>query len=380
MKKAIAIWIFFTLSVSAAHSQEADSLRRITMEFTDVALKEALDSIAAHFNLRMSYSDTKINSTRLISGSYSAKSQQDFLFQFLSDQGLNYTIIDDQIVVFPINTSQAIKITGRVTGVEDGAPVAFASISLPEVTKGTSTNEDGEFELDVAELPLQITVSHIAYEKRTIFIYDDHAPLDIQLNQAPRQLKELTVKSRRDKNAYYQLLKNARKLISDKRDEWLYGKAFYRQKSERQDRYTEIFEMFYDVKYTRNGIADWALQEGRYAFQNKDDYDVFLYNKNFTQLSRMFSLLQPETESYLLPFHPDAREMFELSLSDVIEYEGRHIAIINYVPFTSVGRPAARGQLYIDFETSEVFKMTGTFTDGRMSVIGFSDSESSWDN
>ncbi|MDZ7604928.1 MAG: hypothetical protein U5K79_04920 [Cyclobacteriaceae bacterium] len=195
-----------------------------------------------------------------------------------------------------------------------------------------------------------------------------------------RQLKELTVKGRRDKNAYYQLLKNARELITEKRDEWLFGKAFYRQKSERQDRFTEIFEMFYDVKYTRNGIADWALQEGRYAFQNKDEYDVFLYNKNFTLLSRMFSLLQPATESYLLPFHPDAREIFELSLSEIIEYEGRHIAVINYVPHTSVDKPAARGQIYIDFETSEVFKMTGKFTDGSMNIIGFSDSESSWDN
>jgi hypothetical protein len=380
MKRALVIWIFVAFTVSPLWAQEEDAIPGIALEFTDVTLKEALDLIAVHFKLRMSYSDSKINSTRNVSGRYSATSQQDFLSQFLNDQELNYTIIDDQIVIFPFNSNQTIKISGRVTGAEDGEPVAFASVTLPDATKGTSTNEDGEFELDVTELPTQITVSHIAYEKQMIFVYEYQSILDVRLKQAPRQLKELTIKSRRDKNAYYQLLKNARGLISEKRDEWLYGKAFYRQKSERQDRYTEIFEMFYDVKYTRNGIADWALQEGRYAFQNKDEYDVFLYNKNFTLLSRMFSLLQPATESYLLPFHPDARDIFELSLSEVIEYEGRHIAIINYMPFTSVDKPAARGKIYIDFETSEVFKMTGTFTDGSMNVIGFSDSQSSWDD
>ncbi|MDZ7604927.1 MAG: carboxypeptidase-like regulatory domain-containing protein [Cyclobacteriaceae bacterium] len=194
MKRAIAIWIFRRFFVSAARSQEVDSDQRIALEFTDVTLKEALDSIAVHFHLRMSYSDSKINSARKVSGRYSATSQQDFLSQFLNDQDLNYTIIDDQIVVFPFNTNQTIKISGRVTGAEDGEPVAFASITLPDVTKGTSTNEEGEFELDVTELPIQITVSHIAYEKQMIFVYEDRNLLQVRLNQAPAAIEGIDCK------------------------------------------------------------------------------------------------------------------------------------------------------------------------------------------
>ena len=380
MKKVIAIWIISALTVGTTLSQQVDSIPEISLQFTNITLKNALDSLALKYNLRLSYSDSKINSGRIVSGNYAGGSIHEFLLQFLKDQDLNYTIIDDQIVIFPFKSNQTIKITGRVTSAEDGAPVAFASIALPDIAKGTSTNEDGEFELDVTELPLQIMVSHIAFEKKLVFVFEDHTPLEIQLKTAPRQLKGITVKSRRDKNAYYQLLKNARILITDKLDEAQYGKAFYRQKSERQSRYTEIFEMFYDVKYTRNGIEDWALQEGRYAFQNKDEYDVFLYNKNFTQLSRMFTILQPETENYLLPFHPEAKTIFELSLQEIIEHEGRHIAIINYRPLASVDKPAPYGQIFIDFETSDVFKVTGTFTDPGMNIIGFSDSESSWDD
>ncbi len=380
MKRAFLISLFTMAVMSSPMAQQINHSETVTITFDQTPLKQALDSIAAVFDVRISYSDSKINSSRLISGTYTAITQEEFLRVFLTTHELDFTLIDQQVVVYPFNNNQTIAVSGSVVNAEDGTPVAFASITLPDFTNGTSTNEDGEFELEVTELPAQVIVSHLAYEKKTVFIYDGQSQLNISLQQAPRQLKELTIKSSGNKNAYYQIVKNASIRVSKSLDEALYGKAFYRQKSERQDRYTEIFEMFYDVCYTLNGINEWAVQEGRYAFQNKDEYDVFLYNKNFTQLSRMFSLLQPKTESYLLPLRQDVKNFFELSLHEVIEYEGRHIVVINYSPLPSVDKLAAKGRLFIDYETSEVFKMTGTFTDPSMNIIGFSDKESSWNN
>jgi hypothetical protein len=138
--------------------------------------------------------------------------------------------------------------------------------------------------------------------------------------------------------------------------------------------------MFYDIKYSAIGIEDWAVQEGRYAFQQTEDYDIFLYNKNFTLLSRLFPITQPKTDSYIFPVNPDVKKYFDLTLHSIINYENRYIAIVNYLPKKSVQIPTPSGQLYIDIDDYSIYKFTGKFTDGDLEIIGFNDDKSSWDN
>jgi hypothetical protein len=361
-------------------AQTIDRDRMVNLEFHDISLKEAILEISEQYDVRFSYSDSRLNSDQPVSGTFREVPFMVFLNNFLTAYGISFSVIDNQIVLFPSNTNQTIKIRGKVVNAQDGSLIPFANISLIDTNKGTSTNEDGEFEIVLAIFPSVLAVSHLAHEKKLVYVYDDQTNLTIELEPAPRELAGITIKSKKNKNAYYQMVLKAYEKLVKAKDDYRYGKAFYRQKSSREDRYTEIFEIFYDTKYSSNGIQDWSVQEGRYAFQKDKEYDVFLYNKNFTLLSRMFPLLQPATDSYKIPVSSDVKKNFELSLNEIINYENRYVAIIDYKPRQTDGNPAPSGQIYIDFEDYSILKITGKFTETSLEIIGFRDEGSDWDN
>ena len=223
-------------------------------------------------------------------------------------------------------------------------------------------------------------ISHLSHEKKLVYVYDDSEEVVVTLEPAETTLQEITITARGSKRSPYQIVKKAYDQLSKTRNNFRYGKAFYRQKSNREDKYTEIFEIFYDIKYSSNSIEDWAVQEGRYAFQTDDEYDIFLYNKNFTLLSRLFPVLQPATDSYIIPFNEEVKKLFDLELKNVLKFDDRFIGVIAYIPKTALDIPIASGELYIDLETYQVLKMKGTMTDEKLEIIGFTDSKSDWDN
>ena len=379
MKFCATILILILLPAFLLQAQTINRDMTVDLEFHDISLKQAMHQISEKYGLRFSYSDSRLNGDQIVTGTYEDVPLMDFLSGFLMAHEISFSLIDDQIVLYPFNANQKNIIKGRVVNQYDGSPIPYANISIRESSKGTATNEDGDFEIALSAFPAELSVSHLAHEKKLVYVYYNQTDLTIQLEPAPRALKEITIKSRRNKNAYYQIvLKAYDKLVRTQGDQ-RYGKAFYRQKSSRENRFTEIFEIFYDTRFTSSGIQDWAVQEGRYAFQQDKEYDVFLYNKNFTLLSRMFPVLQPATDSYVMPLNREVKKYFDLSLHEIINYENRYVAIINYTPKLKDGKPAPSGQLYIDYEDYSILKITGKFTGTALGIIGFTDAGSNWD-
>lgn len=352
----------------------------VNIELEGITLKQALQEISQRYSVRFSYSDSKIPVTHKIHTSYSSIKLGEMLQDLLHTNAINYSIIENQIVLFPFNADQSITVQGRILDEQDNTPIPFANISISGTYNGTSSNEDGEFEISLSKFPSELLISHLSHEKKLLYVYNELQELEIRLAPSQITLDEVTIKAKRNLNSNYKLVQKAYNMLSKSSSEVKYGKAFYRQKSKREEKYTEIFELFYDVKYTTDGIKDWAVQEGRYAFQNDNEYDIFLYNKNFTLLSRLFSIQQPNTESYLLPINPDVKKLFTLELKEVIKFDQRFIAVISYMPKSSVTFPAATGELYIDIDTYQILKIEGSFTDASLNIIGLNDKNSSWDN
>ncbi len=380
MRQFSSILLFLFVFSTALNAQQVSLDSLVDLEFKNITIKRVLEEISEKYGINFSYSDSNIPVNNLIDVTYNSIALGELLRDLLHKNDINYSIIENQVVLFPISKNQTITIYGKVINQLDGSPIPFANISLSGTNKGTSSNEQGEFEIPLNKLPSELMISHLAHEKKLIYVYDDTEELEILLLPAQRTLDEITIRGRKNKNVYYNLIKKAYDRLAKFSAEKKYGKAFYRQKSQREGTYTEIFELFYDVKYSMNGIEDWAVQEGRYAFQNQNEYDIFLYNKNFTLLSRMFPIRQPDTESYIIPINPEVKKLYDLDLKDVIKFDERLIGIITYTPKPGIARPIAKGELYIDFENYQVLKMIGTITDESLDIIGFNDSKSAWDN
>ena len=92
--------------------------------------------------------------------------------------------------------AQAVKIRGTLVNELTSEPVSQASISIFGTGKGTSTDKNGRFSLEVAKFPVSIAISCIGYEK-VRFRIEEYSGKSIELSIRPviYNLREVEVSS-----------------------------------------------------------------------------------------------------------------------------------------------------------------------------------------
>ena len=111
----------------------------------------------------------------------------------------------------------AARISGTVTNTQ-GAPLPYASVQVKGTSKGTTTNNQGKYFIDVAEGTYTIEVQYVGYAKqeKKITVNKAEAQLDFQLAEQQLTLNNVTVKTGGEDPAY-EIIRNAIK----KRKEYL---------------------------------------------------------------------------------------------------------------------------------------------------------------
>lgn len=96
--------------------------------------------------------------------------------------GLNYT-----------SQAQSRQITGTVTSAEDGEPLPGVSVVIREApNRGTSTNADGEYTLNVPNEFNVLVFSYVGFLKQEITI-DDQTVIDVKMETDIQQLSDVVV-------------------------------------------------------------------------------------------------------------------------------------------------------------------------------------------
>lgn len=279
-------------------------------------------------------------------------------------------------IVFSVGHAQNIEISGKVIDAESKKRIAFANIALKEIYKGTASNALGEFSFKVDSLPVILLITHLSFEPLEILV-EDTTPLIIELNPGKLLMDELVIKGKGNSEFAYNLVNKAFHKINNHFGNNQYGKAFYRQISKNGDDYSELYEIFYDTKYSSNGVEDWAVQEGRYALK-LSTADSFIYNKNFTLMVRLLTIVQPKTEDLVMPVSASVREEFFLTTERIMSVDNRKVAQISFVKKENVTIPAMEGELWIDVESYEVLKLIGTIANDKLKFISLKGKSGSW--
>lgn len=100
--------------------------------------------------------------------------------------------------------AQQALIRGTVKDAISNAPLEFAVLNVQQTSLGAKTDSNGRFEIKLPKAGLyNIEVSYLGYKKKTIYeiAVDIAKPtlLDIQLEKIERDVKEVTIKGRKDK-------------------------------------------------------------------------------------------------------------------------------------------------------------------------------------
>nr|WP_321415267.1 carboxypeptidase-like regulatory domain-containing protein [uncultured Allomuricauda sp.] len=253
-----------------------------------------------------------------------------------------------------LNTGVAqTEINGKVIDSDTGEPIPYCNISFESLTAGTSSNELGEFIIEVDSFPAKLIFSHIGYEHK---VQEISKTSDITVSLVPFgiTLEEVVVSSAKIDPLAKKLAKNAIEKAYNASPEDNYGRAFYRQKSKNGDSYSEFSEIFYDIRYNKTGILDWNISEGRYAL-NKDAVN----NKNYTSFSRILKPLQPNTKDLIFPLHPNFELYYDPRVISVIQSDSSEIAVVHFRPKKDVKTPIFDGEAYIDTKTYDILKIKG---------------------
>ena len=282
------------------------------------------------------------------------------------------------IGLFSIGNAQNIEISGKIIDAESKEPIPFANIALTEIYKGTSSNSLGEFSFKVDSLPLILLISHLSFEPLEIEVKESKH-LVIELTPGKFLLDELVIKGKGNDEFAYGLVTKAYYKIISQFSKNQYGKAFYRQISKNGDEYSELYEIFYDTKYSLNGVDDWAIQEGRYALK-LSTADSFIYNKNFTLMVRLLTIVQPKTDDLIMPVSENVREQYFLSTERIQSVNNRRVAQIHFSKKEDVTFPAMEGELFIDVDSYNVLKIKGTITNDNLKFISLKGEKGSWKN
>jgi hypothetical protein len=92
--------IFLDASLaSKAQIVNLDSI--VSMDIAETTLKNALKDFSNEYQIKFSYSDSRLNTEKLVAAQYDQISLNNFFQAFFTKYDINYTIIDNQIVLFP---------------------------------------------------------------------------------------------------------------------------------------------------------------------------------------------------------------------------------------------------------------------------------------
>ena len=209
----VAISLFITTSVQLLFalplkSQPIDEVN-IRVGLNDETLIQAFQKIEAQSPFRFMYRYEEVKNIRNLQVRAIKQSVEDFLKIILFGTGLQYRQVDNQILIMPVSriyrdletylfldekrfplVRQANIVNGRVTNMH-GEPLAAVSITVKGTNIGTSTNDKGNY---LIEVPVNgiLVFSNVGFVGEKIAV-SGRTKIDVTLIQDPIPLDEVIV-------------------------------------------------------------------------------------------------------------------------------------------------------------------------------------------
>lgn len=239
------------------------------------------------------------------------------------------------------------KITGKVLDATTGRPVPYASITALDAPIGTTSNAEGEFELNAVPVPRSLIISDLGHVRDTISVANG-GDLQIKLRPASIMLSEVQVGS-----YAVELIKKAYRELRRNYAQKTYGRAFYRQITHLEGEATEVQEMFWNTKSGNAGLEGTILDQGRYA-EKKSLIDY----RDFSVYTKIAGISNPLDDSItsMSVVSPNVARYYTLSLTGVTQNGNQQLVEIGFTSKPGVHPRHYQGSLIIDEVTHQILR------------------------
>lgn len=172
------------------------------------------------------------------------------------------------LFIYSITSKAQTQISGLILDSLTQKPIVGVSISDVKTGNGTVTNEEGQFQIFLDNMPGKLMISHVSYTKRILEITNRDF-LKVNLPITTIQLPEFQTGN----PAIAILNAVIRKSLSDTANKHYY-KAFYQKVSYFNGKYTKFQQMFMNVSWSQLGVERWQPTNVRYAQLNDQRHDA----------------------------------------------------------------------------------------------------------
>ncbi|QHV98382.1 SusC/RagA family TonB-linked outer membrane protein [Spirosoma endbachense] len=202
--------MFLLVGVSYAHSSKAQEYlsKRLTLRAENQEIKKILIDIEKATGVQFVYSSQVIDPKQRISVQVNNSTLEEVLIKYIKPLSVNYELVGRKIVlsasapassdtgfVEPIDHPEAAPkrpITGQVTD-EKGAGLPGVSVIVKGSQRGTTSNSEGSFQLDIPDGSASVLVfSFVGYDSKEV-VAGNQSTFRVSLAPASKALNEVVV-------------------------------------------------------------------------------------------------------------------------------------------------------------------------------------------
>lgn len=184
---------FILIIISCLQVNAKSYSQNISLNLKSVELRKALSTIEKHTPYRFLYSERKIAGNEKVTINVTNAAISQVLHELLSGTGLSYKQLNNNLIVLVKEDEevQDITVNGTVTDNASGKPIAGASIQIKGSKAGTTTDNNGNFSINVPNKAVLIVTS-VGYERQEIPV-NGQKVLNINLQPSATGLNEVVV-------------------------------------------------------------------------------------------------------------------------------------------------------------------------------------------
>ncbi len=200
LRLVAAIWFIIFLGTEI-QAQENALPEKITLAASEMTFEEVINRLNEKYQLSCYFSSSKIPVHAKITIHAEAFPLSGFLDEICRQAGISYRIRNSQIIFLPGNTGTTLDIftlSGYVADSATGERMIGATIIIPELKKGTTSNAFGYYSYSLPPGNYQVHCSFVGYlpvVKQVALSRNE--VLSFDLSAAPKEISEVKLESSR---------------------------------------------------------------------------------------------------------------------------------------------------------------------------------------
>jgi TonB-linked SusC/RagA family outer membrane protein len=188
----VLLTLFINMLTSEIGYTQNKQNKLITLKESGITLENLFKTLEQKSNYRFLYrSSGYMDLTKTVNVNVENKNINEVLDIVLANSGLKYTLVGTNLIVIAPLSQQKISVTGKITD-KSGEPLVGVSVSVKGTKKGTVTNNDGIYSIDVETSENTLVFSFLGMVTKEAEI-NDNKTINMVMDEDASLLDELMV-------------------------------------------------------------------------------------------------------------------------------------------------------------------------------------------